>query len=112
MASIEDILVDKLVPKVREAMRAELRELMDELRPARSEDELLSLAEVRRIYRFAPGTVRGWVRSGKLRRYGTGRRQRFRREDLERFLAADSRVDARTPEEIAEEILNRKRSAR
>lgn len=51
------------------------------------EDELLTPAEVARLFRVNPKTVTRWARSGKIQAIRTlGGHRRFRASDVRRFL--------------------------
>lgn len=50
-------------------------------RPA-SPDELLSPFEAAALAKVAPDTIRRWVQEGLLRRYGSPRKLRVRREEV------------------------------
>jgi excisionase family DNA binding protein len=53
------------------------------------DDELLTPAEVARMFRVNPKTVTRWAQSGKLRSVRTlGGRLRFYRSDIERAIEA------------------------
>lgn len=50
-------------------------------------DELLTVYEVASILKAKPGTVRNWIREGKLKAYKAGKRLwRVRQVDLQFFL--------------------------
>jgi excisionase family DNA binding protein len=51
-------------------------------------DEYLLVPEVMAITRSPKGTVRHWLRTGRLPSIKPGRHRLIRREDLERFLCA------------------------
>jgi excisionase family DNA binding protein len=57
--------------------------------------DYLLLSEVAQIARTSVDSVRGWVRSGRLRSVKPGRRRLIRREELERFLASDGLAERR-----------------
>jgi len=46
------------------------------------------ISEVAQECRAPVGSVREWLRKGRLRSFRLGRRRMVRREDLERFLAS------------------------
>lgn len=54
-----------------------------------AQDELLLLDEVARRCRAPMGTVRHWLRTGRLASIRPGRRRLVRLADLERFLATE-----------------------
>jgi len=58
--------------------------------------DYLLLREVAQSARTSVDSVRGWVRSARLRSGKPGRRRLIRREQLERFLARDGLAERRT----------------
>lgn len=55
------------------------------------EDELLTPAEVARLFRVNPKTVTRWARAGKIQAIRTlGGHRRFRSSDIRRFLEQGS----------------------
>jgi excisionase family DNA binding protein len=60
--------------------------------------DYLLLSEVAQIARTSVDSVRGWVRSGRLRSVKPGRRRLIRREDLEQFLTRDGLAERRALE--------------
>lgn len=65
--------------------------------------EYLLLHEIAEISRASVGTVRAWIRTGRLPSVKPGRRRLVRRSDLERFLARDVLAERRAkgvPERI------------
>lgn len=56
-------------------------------------DPWLFLEEVADELRTSIGTVRYWVKAGKIRSYRPGRRRMVRRSDLEAFVARSVTVD-------------------
>ena len=62
------------------------------------DDELLTPAQVARMFRVHPKTVTGWAQSGKLRSVRTSDgRLRFYRSDIERAIEAGRVVDRDSP---------------
>ena len=62
---------------------------MREIRPeerALEEKKWLDVPEIAKELGFAEGTVRGWIREGKLRAARFGRDYRIRREDYDEFI--------------------------
>jgi excisionase family DNA binding protein len=72
-------------------------------------------AKLAREFTVAQGTIRGWIRAGKLRSLRVGRSLRVSREDFERLLSKSSRgtTAALSPEELADrdEVSDRRRRA-
>ena len=59
------------------------------------------------------GTIRRWVRAGKLRGYRAGRVLRVRRDELDRMLATGRRPsNDESPEEMASRAIDRYTSRR
>jgi len=110
--TIEDLLAERLVPAMRDVVRAELRAVMSEMKPA-SAGEYLTVAQAAEIANVHPETVRVWIRDGRLPRHHAGREHRVLRTELEDFL----RVTLTPPDEMSLEarataILNRSRGGR
>lgn len=80
---------------VREVVRDEVRAALDEMRvPARnSGDSYLSVAKAAAFADVAPGTLRRWIRSGRLPVHRAGRVYRIGRGELETFLATGRSAD-------------------
>lgn len=53
------------------------------------EGEILRVNEVASLLRASPRTIQLWAKSGKLKAFKLGRGWRFRREDLDHFLATE-----------------------
>lgn len=58
------------------------RIIREELRGAPMQDELLSPAEAAVVAGYSVSSIQGWLRAGKLTRYGTPRRTRVSRREL------------------------------
>lgn len=101
--SIEQTLRDLVAQEVRAEVR---RVVSDAMRP----DEYLSPATAAKLAEVTPETIRRWVKSGKLTRFGvSGAKKRTRvlrvsRLELERLLRTDgaSNDEQLTPEQLAE----------
>lgn len=113
MATVDDAMVEL----IRRAVRAELAELLPQLRPApapaaRLIDQLLTVDQVAKLCRSKSETVRGWCLSGQLVGRKAGRRWVVRREDLERFLV-DRKASQRatSPASAVDEIARKIRAA-
>lgn len=83
--------------------------IRDEVRRAVTDatkaDEFLSTAAAAQVADVAPGTVRRWIKDGKLCRYQAGRELRVSRADLEKLLREGSASnDELTPEEMAAKV--------
>ena len=75
---------------IRDVVRDELRAALADHRGtpllAASSDPYLSLANAARLADVAPGTVRAWIRAGRLPAKRAGRVFRIARSELEAFL--------------------------
>lgn len=91
-------LDDQLRAMIADAVRAEVAK---QLAAAREPDEYLSTAEAARLAGVAAGTVRRWIREGRLAEHRAGRVVRVRRADLEAFLRDGRRDRADEPEAAA-----------
>lgn len=84
---------------VKEAVREEVRV---QVREATRVDEFLSTSSAAKFADVAPGTVRRWVKDGKLTRHRAGRVLRVSRIELERLLKAGGATnDELSPEQLA-----------
>jgi excisionase family DNA binding protein len=85
---------------IRELVRVEVRRaLADVTRP----DEYLSTRGAAAFADVAPGTIRRWIREGRLAGHRAGRVVRVKRADLERLLREGGRRDEDlTPEALAD----------
>lgn len=82
---------------VAQAVRDELRKLATG--PA---DEYLSTNAAARLADVATGTIRRWIKKGRLRNYHAGRLVRISRHDLERLLRdGTASNDSLNPEQLA-----------
>lgn len=83
---------------VGDAVRAELAKLGT----SHAADEMISTKIAAKVAGVAPGTIRRWVKEGKLREQHAGRVLRISRSDLERMMkSAGPRNDSATPEQLA-----------
>ena len=73
---------------VREEVRAAVAEVLTRNAPARAAEEggYLSIAGAARFASVAPGTLRRWIRTGRLPVRRAGRVYRIARAELEAFL--------------------------
>jgi excisionase family DNA binding protein len=76
---------------LREIVREELRAAMAEQGGGRPGDTYLSIAKAAQFADVAPGTLRRWIRTGRLSARRAGRVHRISRADLEGFLAREGR---------------------
>ena len=92
-------MTDQLTDLIADMVKAEVAR---QLAARDSVDEYLSVRSAADLADVAPGTVRRWIREGRIQRHGAGRHLRVRRADLLAFLTSGNRQDrALTPEERA-----------
>lgn len=95
IAPLVDVLVDSLAPS-----------------PPAPPAEYLTTAAAATVASVSEGTIRRWVRDGKIRGYRAGRVLRVRRDELDQMLATGRRSTVsndESPEEMAvRAIANRK----
>jgi excisionase family DNA binding protein len=86
-----------------EGLRAFIADVVRaEIGKAAEPDEYLSTKTAAKVADVASGTIRRWVRKGKLREHRAGRLVRVSRDDLQRLLREGRvRNDSATPEQIA-----------
>ena len=82
------------------ALRAELQRALVATGTAR--DEMLTTREAADIARVAVGSIRRWVRQGRLQRHRVGRTLRVSRAELERLLRDPGPDRELTPEDQAD----------
>lgn len=82
---------------IADVVRAEVRKALADLR---APDEHLTVRAAAAVASVAPGTIRRWLREGRLRGEGAGRLLRVRRSVLEAMLVEDRHV-VDTPESLA-----------
>lgn len=91
--------------KIRAAVEALVSALVDAARAPTPEPvaEYLSTVAAATVASVNEGTIRRWVRAGKLRGYRAGRVLRVRRDELDQMLATGRRSSANdeSPEEMA-----------
>lgn len=74
----------------------------EELTPAPVADDYLSTRGAAQHAKVAEGTIRRWVRQGKLHGHHAGRLIRISRAELEKFMSGRPTFDgSETPEQIA-----------
>ncbi|MFN0248728.1 MAG: helix-turn-helix domain-containing protein [Kofleriaceae bacterium] len=101
---------------VRDEVRSVLREelqlaLQDRAGIRNASDTYLSIANAARIASVAPGTIRAWIRAGRIEPRRAGRVLRVGREELERFLAQQPTEAVKHDiRQRADEIMGRKRA--
>lgn len=90
-------VLDGLRAFIAQAVRDELRALGSGL-----PDEYLSTREAAKLAKVAIGTIRRWLREGRLAPHHAGRHLRISRADLERALRTGRpRAQSGTPEQLA-----------
>ena len=82
-------------------VRSIVRDELAKAKPANDVTEFLSTTEAAEFASVAPGTIRRWIREGKLRDHRAGRLVRVLRTDLEKLLKEPWQVDSLTPEQRA-----------
>lgn len=91
---------------IRSLVREEVREALA------GGSNYLTTAEASALLRIAPGTLRRWVREGRVVPLQAGRELRFQRSDLETLAAPRARTRRvtrqKTPEEIGAEMWGRR----
>jgi excisionase family DNA binding protein len=85
--------VSELDTLVRRLVAEEVARQLAELRPAQAPPVLLTCREAAALARVNPGSVRRWIRTGRLPATGSGRLLRIQVADLERLLASGRRRD-------------------
>jgi excisionase family DNA binding protein len=91
---------DALRPMIAEMVRAEVARVLAERE--RTDDEgFMSTTDAARYAGVALGTIRRWIREGKLPEHHAGRHLRVRRADLDGLLVGERRERELSPEELA-----------
>jgi excisionase family DNA binding protein len=109
--TLEGALRALLRDEVRRVLRDELGALVAQVAPQRtSPEEYLSVKRAATIAGVSQGTVRGWIRTGRLPEHRAGRLVRVRHADLVALLARGRRERVPTVDEQAERILARRRA--
>lgn len=98
-------LVSALRDLVREVVREELAR--ERVEPHAEPAEYLSISAAAALASVAKGTVRRWVREGRIPEHRAGRVLRVHRGDLERLLAAGQRHRGANAEPTPEELARR-----
>lgn len=89
--SLETMIRKLVVECVRDAVRTEVAIFSrDSIRNA---DDYLSVSKAARVADVAPGTIRAWIRAGRLCGRRAGRVWRVGRSELEQFLAGGATSD-------------------
>ena len=99
MTTLEQTLRELIAELVRDEVR---RAVATATQPV----EYLSTHAAAKVAKVTEGTIRRWVREGRLAEHRAGRLCRVCRADLERLLSTGRRHDGRepTPEELAAKI--------
>jgi excisionase family DNA binding protein len=108
---LERVLGDIVRSALHDVVRSELRAALSEGPIRNGNDAYLSVTGAARHAAVAPGTIRAWIRAGRLPARRAGRVFRVCRDDLERFLAGGPTVNAREIDEKAGRILGSRRAA-
>lgn len=88
-ATLDGSMRDLIREVVREVLRDELRERRNASPAMASEDRYLSVAKAADIAEVAPGTIRAWIRAGRLTGKHAGRELRVSRRELDQFMNAE-----------------------
>lgn len=104
LASILDHVVDRLRDEIVSAVLPHLPGSNDDRQVGHGGD-LLSVGEAARAVDVRPGTIRDWIKRGRLNAVRAGRRYRIRRADLQRSLQAPEAGAAVSISEAASEII-------
>lgn len=74
--------------ELRQLVKSAVREVLEEMgyRPPEPAPELCKLGEVNRYIRVSKTTVKQWLKSGELKRYGEGRLTRVRLDEVRAVL--------------------------
>lgn len=90
MSALEQALRSLLREEVRQVVRDELGGLVrSETTPRNVAEPYLSVAKAARVADVAPGTIRAWIRAGRLESRRAGRVLRVARGELERFMSGE-----------------------
>ena len=92
---------EMLQQTVRDAVREELARFAHDVPLRNGDASYLSIAKAARIADVAPGTIRAWIRAGRLTSKRAGRVLRVARSELERFMATAPRIPLIIPNEGA-----------
>lgn len=97
---------------IEEAIEAAVKRAVEkallQMRPAtNATDELLSVESAAELADVSKATIRRWIEQGMLKRYGSGRAVRVRREDV--LSVRPPEVDPETDvDQLAAQLLSRK----
>ena len=76
---------EQLVQEILLAVKGEIEILKQDFRPKEPE-EYLTRSEVSQMLKVDLSTVHHWTKSGRLKRYGLGRRVYYKRSEIEQSL--------------------------
>ena len=96
--TIASAVVDLL--RTEPALRADLQRALAAGKPAN--DDMLTTREASEVARVTVGSIRRWVRQGRLERHRAGRKLRISRTELEQWLRNPGPEKELTPEEQAD----------
>jgi excisionase family DNA binding protein len=95
-------LEQELRTMITSIVRAEVERALSEAQDSDA-GGYMSVAAIAKLADVAPGTVRRWIREGRLIGHRAGRVLRVRRADLERLLGDGDEEDSEiTPEKLAQ----------
>jgi len=94
-------LDDALRPMIAELVRVEVARVLAKRERTDGEGFMSTTDAAAYAGGVALGTVRRWIREGKLPAHHAGRHLRVRRADLDALLVGERRVPELSPEELA-----------
>jgi excisionase family DNA binding protein len=89
---------------IRDLVRAEVADQLATSLASRASAALMSTEEAAAFARVAAGTIRRWIREGRVAEHRAGRELRVSRSDLEQLMRRGTRAPAppnQTPEDLA-----------
>lgn len=109
--SLEGILGGVVRDALRDLVRSEIRAALTgpaiEASVRNAGDGYLPVTKAAQLAAVAPGTIRAWIRTGRLSAKRAGRVLRVSREELERFMSHGSTVSVAETKRRAAQILSR-----
>jgi excisionase family DNA binding protein len=86
--ALRALIRDEVASVVRKEIREALKDLS--LSSPGQRAQLLTIKEAAALASVSPGTIRGWISRGELKRLGNGRIVRILQDDLLKLLSATS----------------------
>ncbi len=111
MSALEQALRSLVREEVRQVVRDELGMLASsQATPRNVAESYLSVAKAAHVADVAPGTIRAWIRAGRLESRRAGRVLRVGRAELERFMKGELSAASRAKvTRRADELSTRRR---